>query len=131
VRVVDHGYNFVKFEVGVDGGTNPGRDLERARKVREAVGPATRLMLDANNCWDAATPVQFANRVKEFDILFLEEPVPADDIPGLARYKRGTDLPLAAGEHEYTKFGVRDLVLSEAVDVVRSMVPGSEVTPKC
>jgi L-alanine-DL-glutamate epimerase-like enolase superfamily enzyme len=125
VRVVGHGYNLVKFKVGVDGGNNPGRDLERVRKVREAVGPATRLMLDANNCWDAATAVQFANRVKDFDILFLEEPVPADDIPGLARYKRGTDLPLATGEHEYTKFGVRDLVLNEAVDVVQ--VDGTRV----
>ena len=119
IDVVNQGYSMVKFKVGVDGGTNPGRDLERVRKVREAVGPATRLMLDANNCWDAATAVQFANRVKELDILFMEEPVPADDIPGLARYKRGTDLPLATGEHEYTKFGVRDLVINEAVDVVQ------------
>jgi L-alanine-DL-glutamate epimerase-like enolase superfamily enzyme len=125
VNLVHQGYTMMKFKVGVDGGNNPGRDLERVRKVREAVGPATRLMLDANNCWDAATAVQFANRVKEFDILFLEEPVPADDIPGLARYKRGTDLPLATGEHEYTKFGVRDLVLNEAADVVQ--VDGTRV----
>ncbi len=125
VNLVHQGYTMVKFKVGVEGGNNPGRDLERVRKVREAVGPATRLMLDANNCWDAATAVQFANRVKQFDILFLEEPVPADDIPGLARYKRGTDLPLATGEHEYTKFGVRDLVLNEAADVVQ--VDGTRV----
>jgi len=125
VGLVGQGYGMVKFKVGVDGGTNPRRDLERVRKVREAVGPGVILMLDANNCWDAGTAVQFANRVKELDILFLEEPVPADDLAGLARFKRGTDLPLATGEHEYTKFGVRDLVLNEAADIVQ--VDGARV----
>ncbi len=117
--IVDQGYSMIKFKVGYDGGTKPGRDLERVRKVREAVGPDIGIMLDANNCWDAGTSVYFANRVKEYDIMFLEEPVFADDIPGLARYKHGTDLPLATGEHEYTKFGVRDLVLNNAADIIQ------------
>jgi L-alanine-DL-glutamate epimerase-like enolase superfamily enzyme len=63
--------------------------------------------------------VKFANTVREFDIFLFEEPVFADDIPGLARFKRGTDIPLGTGEHEYTKFGVRDLLMSEAVDIVQ------------
>jgi D-galactarolactone cycloisomerase len=63
--------------------------------------------------------VQFANRVRDLDIMWLEEPVPADDIPGLARFRQGTDIPLATGEHEYTKFGVRDLVLNSAADIVQ------------
>src|SRR5262249_24417413 len=65
------------------------------------------------------TGVQFANRVRELDIMWLEETVPADDIPGLARYKQGTDVPLATGEHEYTKYGVRDLILNNAADIVQ------------
>lgn len=95
------------------------RDVERVRKVREAVGPQVQLLLDANNCWDAATAVQFANQIREYHVSFLEEPVFADDICGLARFKRGTDLPLATGEHEYTKYGVRDLILHEAADIVQ------------
>ena len=87
--------------------------------MREAVGYDIGIMLDANNCWDAATGVQFANRVRDLDIMWLEEPVPADDIPGLARFRQGTDIPLATGEHEYTKFGVRDLVLNSAADIVQ------------
>lgn len=114
------GYRMVKFKVGVDGAQNPRRDAERVRKVRDAVGPDVRLLLDANNCWDAATAVQFANTVRECDILLFEEPVPADDIPGLARFRRGTDIPLGTGEHEYTKYGVRDLLLAEAADYVQA-----------
>lgn len=117
--MVDQGYTMIKFKVGVEGGRKPRRDVERVRKVREAVGPDIGLLLDANNCWDAATAVQFANRVREYDIMLLEEPVFADDIKGLARFKRGTDIPLATGEHEYTKFGARDLVLNEAADIIQ------------
>jgi len=118
--MVGQGYSMIKFKVGVEGGRNPRRDIERVRKVREAVGPTVALLLDANNCWDSATGVQFANNVREYDIMLLEEPVFADDIPGLARFRRGTDIPLATGEHEYTKFGVRDLVLNEAADIVQT-----------
>ncbi len=113
------GYRMVKFKVGVEGGTNPRRDAIRVRKVRDALGPEIGLLLDANNCWDSATAVQFANTVRDCDIMVMEEPVFADDIPGLARFRRGTDIPLATGEHEYTRFGARDLVLAEAADVVQ------------
>ena len=104
------GYKNIKFKVGVEGGMNPNRDLVRVQKVREAVGSEIGIMLDANNCWDAATGARFANRVKDLDIMFLEEPVFADDMPGLKKYKNTTDLPLATGENnEYTKWGARDL----------------------
>lgn len=112
-------YNMIKFKVGVEGGRNLRRDVERVRKVREAVGPEIGIMLDANNCWDASTGARFANMVKEYDIMFLEEPVFADDMPGLKKYKRSTDLPLATGEHEYTKFGARDLVLNSDADIIQ------------
>ena len=117
--MVSQGYQFIKFKVGVDGGGNISRDVLRVGKVREAVGKDIGLLLDANNAWDASTAVRFANRVREYNPVLLEEPVFADDIPGLARFKRGTDVPLATGEHEYTKFGVRDLLLAEAADIVQ------------
>jgi L-alanine-DL-glutamate epimerase-like enolase superfamily enzyme len=117
--MVAQGYTMVKFKVGVEGGTNIRRDVERVRKVREALGPEIGLLVDANNCFDAATGVQLANRIREYDILLFEEPVFADDIPGLARFKRGTDIPLGTGEHEYTKFGVRDLLMHEAADIIQ------------
>jgi len=117
--MVKKGYSMIKFKVGVEGGSNLRRDVRRVAAVREAVGKEIGIMLDANNCWDAATGVQFANRVRDLDIMWLEEPVPADDFVGLAKYKRGTDIPLATGEHEYTKFGVRDLLINDAADIVQ------------
>lgn len=118
-EIVSRGYQMIKFKVGFNGGNSPSRDVERVRKVREAVGDGIGIMLDANNCWDAATGARFANRVKDYDIMFLEEPVFADDIPGLKKFKMSTDLPLATGEHEYTKFGARDLIMNQAADIVQ------------
>ncbi|WP_116084900.1 mandelate racemase/muconate lactonizing enzyme family protein [Tropicimonas sp. IMCC34011] len=118
--MVAEGYGIVKFKVGVEGGRNIRRDVERVRKVREAVGPDIGILVDANNAFDAATAVQLANRIREYDILAFEEPVFADDIPGLRRFQQGTDVPVATGEHEYTRFGVRDLILAEAADIVQA-----------
>lgn len=117
--IVAHGYSMVKFKVGVENGNNIERDLLRVAKVREAIGNKVKIMLDANNIWDAATSIRFANQVKKYNIMFLEEPVGADDIPGLALFKRSTDVTLATGEQEYTKYGARDLVLAEAADVIQ------------
>ena len=118
-HMVAQGYRMIKLKVGVEGGRNPRRDVRRVAKVRDAIGPDVTLMLDANNCWNAATAAQFANRLGDYDILFLEEPVFADDMPGLAQFKRSTDMPLATGEHEYTKYGARDLILNQAVDIMQ------------
>ncbi|MFV0361819.1 MAG: mandelate racemase/muconate lactonizing enzyme family protein [Suipraeoptans sp.] len=113
------GYKMIKFKVGYEGGNNLRQDVIRVQKVRDAVGPEIGIMLDANNCWDASTGARFANMIKEYDIMFLEEPVFADDIPGLKKYKMSTDLPLATGEHEYTKFGARDLVMHSGADIIQ------------
>lgn len=123
--MVKRGFRHIKMKVGFAGGTQPNRDAERVRKVRDAVGPDIRILVDANNCFDAATAIQLANRIRECDIMLFEEPVFADDIPGLAKFRRGTDIPLATGEHEYTKHGVRDLLLAEAADIVQ--VDGARV----
>ena len=120
LTISQRGFSALKFKVGVEGGSNINRDVVRVRKVREAVGPDIKILVDANNCFDAATAVQLANRIRDYDITLFEEPVFADDIPGLARFRRGTDIPLATGEHEYTKFGIRDLLLHEAADIVQA-----------
>lgn len=118
-RFIAKGYFMIKFKVGVDGGNNLARDVKRVAKVRSAVGDDIGIMLDANNCWDGATGARFANMVKDYNIMFLEEPTFADDIPGLQRYKQSTDLPLATGEHEYTRYGCRDLILGGAADIIQ------------
>ena len=119
LEMVRRGYHMIKLKVGVEGGKNIKRDIERCRKVREAIGPDIGFMVDANNAFHAADAVRLANAIREYDIALFEEPVFADDIPGLRRFKEGTDIPLGTGEHEYTRYGARDLILGNAVDYLQ------------
>ncbi len=120
--MIAEGYTFLKLKVGVKGGTDPREDARRIHAVRKAVGPDIRLAVDANNIWKAGTAIQFMDRIADCDVEFFEEPVLADDIPGLAHCRRSMRVPLATGEHEYTRFGVRDLLTAGAADIVQADV---------
>ena len=50
---------------------------------------------------------------------WFEEPVLADDIEGLAAIARAIDIPVATGEHEYTKYGFKELIARGAADIVQ------------
>jgi len=109
----------IKIKVGVEGGKNIKEDIRRVEAVRRAIGPDIRLAVDANNVWKTGEAIQFAKAVKDFDLVFFEEPVIADDIPGLAHCRRMIDMPLATGEHEYTRYGIRELLDAGAADIVQ------------
>lgn len=117
--MVSRGYKNIKLKVGYNGGKDIRADVRRCRKVRDAIGPDIGFMVDANNAFYAGDAVKLANEIRDLDIMLFEEPVFADDIPGLRKFKQGTDIPLGTGEHEYTKYGARDLVLGEAVDYLQ------------
>jgi len=50
---------------------------------------------------------------------WFEEPVLADDIAGLAAIARAIDIPVATGEHEYTKYGFKELISQGGADIVQ------------
>ncbi|MGI8505825.1 MAG: enolase C-terminal domain-like protein [Solirubrobacteraceae bacterium] len=90
----------VKMKVGRD----PGRDLERVRVAREAIGPNTELYVDANGALSRTQALRFANRYAEdYGVSWFEEPVSSDDLEGLRliadRAPPGMDI--AAGEYGY------------------------------
>jgi L-alanine-DL-glutamate epimerase-like enolase superfamily enzyme len=63
--------------------------------------------------------LRFARKVEAWDLGWLEEPVSADNPAGLAEVRRATDIPIATGENEQTRFGFRDLIAAGAVDVLQ------------
>ena len=109
------GYTVMKLKIGF--GLRD--DLEKIRAIRKAIGPETRLMLDANCAYNASEAVWLANRVEDCDIYWLEEPIPPEDIQGHLEIKQKTDIMLAAGESEFTRYGFRDLISRRAVDIIQ------------
>lgn len=117
--MVAQGYQMVKLKVGVKDGKAPHEDVARVRRVRQELGPKVDILLDANNAYKSATAVRVANQLDDCNIYLFEEPVLADDMEGLSRVRQHIDIPVATGEHEYTRYGVRDLILNKAVDIVQ------------
>jgi L-alanine-DL-glutamate epimerase-like enolase superfamily enzyme len=110
------GYRTLKVKVA---GLTPEADLERVRLIRKTVGPDVALMLDANQGWDLPTARRAARLFEPCDIFWLEDPMPWYDERGsLARLKAGTTIPIAAGETEYTPFGLRTMLAEGLVDYV-------------
>lgn len=74
------------------------RDIARLKALREAIGPAARLSVDANMGWDVATAIRFVRAVESLDIEFVEQPVHADNLAGMAAVSRASSVPIGADE---------------------------------
>jgi L-alanine-DL-glutamate epimerase-like enolase superfamily enzyme len=112
---VTNGFRAIKMRVG---SAELQRDIERVRAVREAVGPSIALMVDGNQSLGVARAVILAHALQRFDLEWLEEPVPAQDVWAMAEVRRRITIPLAAGENLYTAHDFRALLEAGAVDIV-------------
>ena len=105
-----------KFKVG---GMTPEEDARRVQAARQAAGADFLLAVDANRGWSDGDALRFARLVEGLDIHWFEEPCHwYDDAALMARVRRGTRIPITAGQSEITSHGVRRLVDAGAVDLV-------------
>jgi muconate cycloisomerase len=73
-------------------------DVERIRRLREALGPRIALRVDANQGWDRATALKAIRALAPYDVDFVEQPVPRWDLEGMAEIGRRVDVPIMADE---------------------------------
>lgn len=107
--LVEQGWRAVKLKAG---GVPPAEDAERARRVREAIGPDIELYIDASQGFSVREAIEVGRAYEELGVVWFEEPVHwYDDITGLGIVSDALRIPITSGESEYTKNGVRDLVL--------------------
>ena len=95
------------------------KNLELVRVLRESVGEDVDIMFDAWNSWDVPYAIAMGERMAEYRPRWLEEPVPPARIDSYTAIRRGIGFPVAGGEHEYTRWGHRDLIEAGAVDVLQ------------
>lgn len=114
--IVGQGWSGVKMKVGKQ---DTREDLARVAAVRSAIGPDVDLMIDVNQRWDRTHALAWANRFADFDITWLEEPVDPDDVEAHARLADATSIPIAVGEHVYSRTSFRDLIVRGNVGVVQ------------
>jgi D-galactarolactone cycloisomerase len=112
---VAEGFRAVKLKVGF----GVEEDAAVTRAVRDAIGPAVGLMVDANHAYDATAAIRLGRMIEPHDIGWFEEPVPPEDVAGYRAVKAALSIPVAGGECEFTRFGFRDLLVARAVDIVQ------------
>src|SRR3954447_20983790 len=111
-EALDEAFEFVKLKVGAD----LEDDVRRCTIAREALGAGPRLGVDANQAWDVPTAIAHMERLKPFDITWIEEPTSPDDILGHATIARAVaPIGVATGEHVQNRVIFKQLLQAEAI----------------
>jgi L-alanine-DL-glutamate epimerase-like enolase superfamily enzyme len=93
-------------------------DVERARRLREAVGPDVRLLADVNQGWDESTAIRAGRELEALDLFWLEEPLPYEDLEGSARVAAALTIRVASGESDYASAAMKRHLDARAADVL-------------
>jgi D-galactarolactone cycloisomerase len=112
---VAKGFRILKMKVGY----GPEFDVAIVRAVRKAIGSEIGLAVDANCAYDDGTALALGKRLEEFNLLWWEEPIWADDLTGYDRLRRLLPIPLASGETMSLDWLLRHYVRPRRVDIVQ------------
>ena len=115
-RWVEAGYGGVKIKVGHPSLED---DVERCKLVREIIGPGRRLMIDANQRWNLDQATRAIDKLAEFDLHWVEEPLRADDIEAYRKLRQRVGVSLALGENQRTIYEFRRLLTLDACDIIQ------------
>ena len=113
---VTQGFSGMKTKVG---GLDIDQDVERVKAIREAIGPNVRLMIDANEGYNASSAIQVGQKLSDLDISWFEEPVNAQDIDAYLQVKNALSIPIAGGENLRSRFEFKDYLSRRAYDIVQ------------
>jgi len=115
-QAIEQGFVGVKMKVGA---MTLKEDVQRIEAVRAVIGPDKLLMVDANQVFSANEALRRGRIYEQLGCYWFEEPLPADDIDGLAQLAQALTIPIASGENNYGKRQFRQLFERRAVDIVQ------------
>ena len=113
-RVSAAGYRAAKLKLGA----SLAEDVARVRAAREGLGPDVALRGDANGAWSERMAREACDALAPFGLAYIEQPLPAGEIDGMARLRRDAPVRIAADESVATAAGARRLLEAGAADVL-------------
>ncbi len=119
VEAKAQGFRGAKLKVGKP---HVSEDVARLRAVREAVGDAFEIMVDANQCFSVSEAIRRARAFEPLNLAWLEEPLPAEDLGGHAELAAHTAIPIAVGESLYHPSHFREYLERDACSIVQADV---------
>jgi L-alanine-DL-glutamate epimerase-like enolase superfamily enzyme len=122
--LVEQGFTALKQRFGFgprDGISGMRKNLALVKTVREAAGPDVEIAADCYMGWDVPYAIRMIRMIEDagLNLAWVEEPVIPDDLKGYAQIRRSVKTPISGGEHEFTRFGFRQMIEEGAVDILQ------------
>jgi len=121
---LSEGYTALKYSIippikQIENPENTMAHVERFAKVREHIGDKVDLAIDFHGRVSPAMAVRFAELLKPYMPMFIEEPCLPENVDCMVNIARSTTIPIAAGERLFSKYAYRELIEKQAVSVVQ------------
>ena len=114
-RSLDQGFRGIKIKGG-DG--DLANDERMVKGVRELVGPDIALMLDFNQSLDPAEATRRIARLEPYNLHWIEEPVPQENLSGHAKVRETSPTPIQSGENWWFPRGFAEAIAVGASDFI-------------
>jgi len=101
-------------KVGID----PKKDIERIKAIRDAVGYDIILRVDANQGWSVNEAIYVIDKLADYEVELVEQPIRWDDLKGLRRVRKESSIPIAADESVKTPSDAIKVIEADAVDII-------------
>jgi galactonate dehydratase len=130
MEVVSEGFGAVKFDVDSTGvgkldsynwtvGAKEMRHvISLIEGVREAIGYEIDFAIDCHGQFDVPSAITLCKAIEPLRLMWLEEPVPAENVAALAQVKASSSTVICSGENQYTRFEFVELFNAKAVDII-------------
>ncbi|GGN24669.1 enolase C-terminal domain-like protein [Halarchaeum nitratireducens] len=110
----------LRFRYGPEAGRKGMKENEAiVETVRDAVGDEIAIAGDAYMGWSVRYAKKMLDRLEPYDMEWVEEPVIPDDIDGYAEVREAAPMPISGGEHEFTRWGHKELLERDALDILQ------------
>jgi galactonate dehydratase len=130
-QIVDLGFTAAKIDI--DDGADParfdrtnwtannteiGHMVDKVAFMRESLPKNIDLAVDMHGRYDVGTAKRVVNELEPFQLMWLEEPVPAENVDALRDVRESARIPICCGENRYLRHGFRELLERRAVDII-------------
>ena len=112
---IDQGYRCLKIKVGTKDFAS---DLRRVEAVRSQVGNDIQIRIDANQGWSVAEVIANLNSLESLQIEYVEQPVAALDLQGMAMVRRSQSIPVAADESVNNLAQLQRVIDNQSADII-------------
>jgi len=99
------------------------RMVELVDMVTRAAGRDVAVAADVHTRLDVPSAIRLARDLEPYHLMWLEEPVPAENVAAMRKVKESTTTPICSGENLYLRHGFRDLIEQQAVDIIMPDIP--------